>query len=63
MLLFTEGTAAVPTSSVSQSGRLTYDNFDMNKIISRTVHLMGSEGKEYDTQDDNTSKLRCCLCK
>lgn len=45
---------AVPTNSVSQSGRLTYDNFDMNKIISRSAHLMGSEGKEYDTEDDNT---------
>lgn len=29
----------------------------MNKIISHSAYLMGSEGKEYDTEDNNTSKF------
>lgn len=36
-----------------QSGRLTYSSFDLKNVVSKSAYLMGSEGKEYDTEEDN----------
>lgn len=48
MLIFSED----PENSVSLLGRLTFDQFDMTKVLSNSSHLMGSEGKEYDLEED-----------
>lgn len=40
--------------SISQSGRLNYENFDMTKVVKNSAHLMGSEGREYDLEEENT---------
>uniref|UniRef100_A0A1B6DFE2 TATA-binding protein-associated factor 172 n=1 Tax=Clastoptera arizonana TaxID=38151 RepID=A0A1B6DFE2_9HEMI len=40
--------------SVSMSGRLSYANFDIVKVIMNSAHLMGSEGKEYDLEEENS---------
>lgn len=37
---------------LSQTGRLKFQQFDMNKVLANSTHLMGSEGKEYDTEEE-----------
>ncbi|XP_054284779.1 TATA-binding protein-associated factor 172-like [Macrosteles quadrilineatus] len=44
---------ADPLQAVVQSGRLTYSSFDLKNVVSKSAYLMGSEGKEYDTEEDN----------
>lgn len=31
---------------------MTFEKFDVDRILSRGAHLMGSEGTEFDCQDD-----------
>ncbi|RZF48832.1 hypothetical protein LSTR_LSTR003212 [Laodelphax striatellus] len=38
--------------NVWQNGRLTFSNFDLKNVISKSDCLMGSEGKEYDAEAD-----------
>lgn len=40
--------------SLSSVGRLRFDQFDINKVLSNSTHLMGSEGKEYDIEEDSS---------
>lgn len=42
--------------SPSQIGRLTFDTFDANRIMANSAHLLGSEGKEYNTDETLTGK-------
>lgn len=39
------------------AGRLTCDNFNLVTILESSAHLMGSEGKEYETPNVNTGNL------
>lgn len=36
---------------LSQTGRLNFQKFDMNKVLASNTHLMASEGKEYDVEE------------
>jgi hypothetical protein len=36
---------------VSQAGRLKFHNFDINRVLANSTHLMASEGKEYDEEE------------
>lgn len=38
-----------PLSSV---GRLRFEQFDMAKVLANSTHLMASEGKEYDFDEE-----------
>ena len=44
--------AELPGESVSQAGRMQFDKFDINKVLSNGSCLLGSEGKEYELDDD-----------
>jgi hypothetical protein len=37
---------------LSQAGRLKFQKFDMNKVLANSTHLMASEGKEYDVEEE-----------
>ena len=37
---------------LSQTGRLKFQQFDMNKVLANSTHLMGSDGKEYDVEEE-----------
>ncbi|XP_039291094.1 TATA-binding protein-associated factor 172 [Nilaparvata lugens] len=50
------GTDCKPEKDVWQSGRLTFSNFDLKNVISKSDCLMGSEGKEYDAEADQEGK-------
>lgn len=38
--------------NVAGAGRLNYATFQLHKVLTECAYLMGSEGKEYDTEDD-----------
>ncbi|KAJ8949069.1 hypothetical protein NQ318_016971 [Aromia moschata] len=40
------------TQSLSCVGRLRYERFDMAKVLANSTHLMASEGKEFEFEDD-----------
>jgi len=44
---------------LSQTGRLKFQQFDMNKVLANSTHLMGSEGKEYDADEECAGIVRC----
>ncbi|XP_066254641.1 TATA-binding protein-associated factor 172 [Euwallacea similis] len=48
-----EGTCA----SITCSSRLIFDQFDMLKVLANSSHLMASEGKEFDLEDDSALGL------
>ncbi|PSN34064.1 TATA-binding protein-associated factor 172, partial [Blattella germanica] len=37
---------------LSQTGRLSFQSFDMNKVLANSTHLMASEGKEFDVEEE-----------
>ncbi|XP_026282175.1 TATA-binding protein-associated factor 172 [Frankliniella occidentalis] len=39
------------SNSVFQTGRLTFEKFDVNQIMANSAHLLGSEGKEYNMDE------------
>lgn len=41
-------------NSLSIVGRLRFEQFDMQKVLANSTHLMASEGKEYDIEEDST---------
>lgn len=40
--------------SLSCVGRLRFEHFDMAKVLANSTHLMASEGKEFDLDEDST---------
>lgn len=40
--------------SLSCVGRLRFEHFDMAKVLANSTHLMASEGKEFDMDEDST---------
>lgn len=38
----------------SQAGRLSYVTFDLDRVLNNSAFLMGSEGKEYDVEEEST---------
>lgn len=42
--------------SITHTGRLTFDKFDVNQIMANSAHLLGSEGKEYNTDESFAGK-------
>lgn len=42
------------TQSLSCLGRLRFQQFDMEKVLANSTHLMASEGREYDFEEDST---------
>jgi len=44
---------------LSQAGRLKFQQFDMNKVLANSTHLMGSEGKEYDAEEECSGIVPC----
>jgi hypothetical protein len=38
---------------LSQTGRLNFQKFDMSKVLASDTHLMASEGKEYDVEEEH----------
>lgn len=42
------------SNSLSTIGRLRFQQFDMEKVLANSTHLMASEGKEYDIEEDST---------
>ncbi|XP_063229477.1 TATA-binding protein-associated factor 172 [Bacillus rossius redtenbacheri] len=43
--------------SLSQVGRMNFQKFDMSKVLANGAYLMGSEGKEYDTEEEATAGI------
>ncbi|XP_050311061.1 TATA-binding protein-associated factor 172 isoform X6 [Anthonomus grandis grandis] len=43
--------------SASCVGRLRFDQFDMEKVLAKSSHLMASEGKEFDLEEDSALGL------
>ncbi|KAI8436268.1 hypothetical protein MSG28_004315 [Choristoneura fumiferana] len=44
-------------------GRLRCETFDIEKVLRHGAHLMGSEGNEYDLDEDALNAAAfCCLC-
>lgn len=41
--------------SLSCVGRLRFEHFDMAKVLANSTHLMASEGKEFDVDEDSNS--------
>lgn len=39
-----------------QPGRLSFESFDLKKILTECAYLMGSQGLEYDVDEDNLGK-------
>ncbi|GJQ72210.1 hypothetical protein Trydic_g3301 [Trypoxylus dichotomus] len=42
------------TPPLSCVGRLRFENFDIETVLANSTHLMASEGKEYDIDEDST---------
>ncbi|KAJ8933842.1 hypothetical protein NQ314_013764 [Rhamnusium bicolor] len=42
------------SQSLSCIGRLRFEQFDMTKVLANSTHLMASEGKEFDLEEDPT---------
>jgi hypothetical protein len=42
---------------LSQTGRLNFQKFDMNKVLASDTHLMASEGKEYDVEEEYQGRV------
>lgn len=38
----------------TQAGRLSYLTFDLDRVLNNSAFLMGSEGKEYDVEEETT---------
>ncbi|XP_018335221.1 TATA-binding protein-associated factor 172 [Agrilus planipennis] len=43
------------TQFLSSIGRLRFSHFDMEKVLANSTHLMGSEGTEYDVEEDGST--------
>ncbi|KAI4456700.1 tata-binding protein-associated factor [Holotrichia oblita] len=42
------------TPPLSCVGRLRFENFEIETVLTNSTHLMASEGKEYDIEEDST---------
>ncbi|CAG2065677.1 unnamed protein product [Timema podura] len=42
--------------ALSQVGRMNFQKFSMSNVLANSSHLMGSEGKEFDTEEDVAGK-------
>lgn len=42
------------SNPLSTIGRLRFQQFEMAKVLANSTHLMASEGKEYDIEEDST---------
>lgn len=40
--------------SLSGVGRLHFEQFDIGKVLANSTHLMASEGKEFDLEEDSS---------
>lgn len=40
--------------SLSGVGRLRFEQFDIAKVLANSTHLMASEGKEFDLEEDSS---------
>lgn len=40
--------------TLSGVGRLRFKQFDIGKVLANSTHLMASEGKEFDLEEDST---------
>lgn len=49
------------SNSLSTIGRLRFQQFEMEKVLANSTHLMASEGKEYDIEEDSTLGRICYL--
>ncbi|KRT80629.1 HEAT domain-containing protein, partial [Oryctes borbonicus] len=47
-----DGSSSAPP--LSCVGRLRFENFDIEAVLANSTHLMASEGKEYDIDEDST---------
>lgn len=47
-------------SSLSCVGRLRFEQFNLANVLANSTHLMASEGKEFDIEED--SSLGMCNC-
>lgn len=54
LLLFSFVEDEAQSSSLSSVGRLRFENFEMEKVLSNSTHLMGSEGNEFDMEEDSS---------
>lgn len=52
LLLIIEETEQV--ESLSCIGRLRFEQFDISKVLANSTHLMASEGKEFDLEEDSS---------
>lgn len=43
-----------PSLKSENSARLTFETFDLQQILQKGAHLMGSEGSEFDLQEDES---------
>lgn len=50
-----EGDSSV-SHSLFQMGRLTFKKFDVNQVMANSAHLLGSEGREYNTDESLAGK-------
>lgn len=46
-----------------ESSRLTFDNFDLDSVLNKGARLLGSEGTEFDTIEENDGDLKERLLK
>lgn len=51
-MIFSEEDQTPPLSCI---GRLRFENFEIETVLTNSTHLMASEGKEYDIEEDSTS--------
>ncbi|XP_030750463.1 TATA-binding protein-associated factor 172-like [Sitophilus oryzae] len=47
----------VSSQALSIVGRLQFEQFDMSKVLDNSTHLMASEGKEFDVEEDSALGL------
>lgn len=46
-----EDNGSTPAGCTPQTTRFTFEKFDVNQIMANSAHLLGSEGKEYNTDE------------
>ncbi|EFA08205.1 TATA-binding protein-associated factor 172-like Protein [Tribolium castaneum] len=51
------------TPPLSTVGRLRFHQFDMDKVLKNSTHLMASEGKEFDLEEDSSTDIREKMAK
>lgn len=54
MFFFVSVEEAEQVETLSGIGRLRFEQFDIGKVLANSTHLMASEGKEFDIEEDST---------